>query len=361
MRSAFGAPTVLLFALAVGAAGPASAVPCAICNATTACSDPSEICVSGIPENDGMTGRCVTPCPNPTAAFGGCPTNYSCIPLGSGDTACLPRSDTCANVTGYTPTFLGQACTTNSCDSHQLCIGGVCQVWCIGNGDQGTCSSGQICGDLVGSDIGACGPPLSEGTACGNPSLSCTDGICIDSGSGAVCLSHCHNNTCSNGETCTTFNFQGGQMAQACSPPGGVPDAGTTPDAGFIFPDASTPPPPDAGFPDSGSVFADATEIPDFGFVFPDAAEGSDAGNVNNNDAGTSMNDGGNNPEVDGGSGDGGSGSADAHSSNNNGHTGGGSTVRRGGGCSAFGDLGDGLWMLAPGLGFLALRRRRAH
>lgn len=368
MRSGTGLLCLWLISPAL-VAGEAWAANCDICDATHACTG-AEVCVSGVPETAAGTGRCLSPCPNPSGSFGGCGADYTCIPLQDTRTVCYPRSDDCTNLSGYTPTAPAQSCTTNSCPSGYMCTG-YCVQYCTGNGDQGTCSSGLICGDFVGSDVGACGPPIAEGQPCANPYNSCTDGTCIDTGngSGPTCLAHCHNGTCGPGQTCQTLNFANGVTAQACTPPIVHSDAGVSTDLGFVFPDAASP---DAGF-----FFPDATEIPDFGFadqgvepladagfVFPDAGfSGSDASGPQP-DAGNAGADAGPGadaaePAVDASS------SRDGGGGGGGGRTGGGSSVRRsGGGCAAVGEASEAsVWALAPGLillGLYGLVRRRS-
>lgn len=373
MRSGTGLLWCSLFSAGL-LASEARAASCDICDATHACTG-AEVCVSGIPETAAGTGRCLTPCPNPGGSFGGCGADYTCIPLLDGRNVCHPRSDDCTNLSGYTPTAPAQACTTNSCPSGYMCTG-YCVQYCTGNGDQGTCSSGLICGDFVGTDVGACGPPLSEGVPCANPYNSCIDGTCVDTGngSGPTCLAHCQNGACGAGQTCQTLNFSNGATVQACTPPIVRTDGGVASDAGFFFPDAT---PPDAGF-----FFPDANEIPDFGFadlgvepvpdsgfVFPDSGNpgadsgnpGADSGNPGADASGPGADSGNTgvdaaDPGVDAGSG--------RDAGGGGGRTGGGSSVRRsGGGCAAVGEGDEAtVWALAPGvilLGLYGLIRRR--
>ncbi len=327
----------------------ASATLCEVCDNTIACSDPTEICLGGLPETD--AGRCTTPCPNPSAQFGGCPTNYTCVPLTGGEQVCVPRSDDCTSLTSFTPRSPGQTCTTQSCTQGALCVGGVCSLPCTGLGQPG-CPGGQFCGfiGLPDNPFFICGNGIGEGQVCNDGDV-CQVGICLtDQNMNTLCYRNCGTgagaSSCSAAQTCANIPLQSGDSIDICQPP----QSGPGPDAGFpdsgIWPDATT------GFPDATSGFPDATTNPN-----PDAGEqpGRDAQTMNPGDDAQTMNpgdDAATNPGADAGSG-----SPDRSSG---GGGGGGGVVRRSSGCTTL-DVAsaDGLLLLLlPALLLISGRRR---
>ena len=300
-----------------------------------------------------MNGRCVSPCPNPGVQFGGCPTDYTCVPLTDGSNVCAPRSDDCTNLFNYVPASPGQACSTQSCTNNALCIGGVCSLPCPAFMASG-CPAGQFCGfiGLPDSPFFICGTPVDEGEACSGGDL-CTVGLCLNDGSGSVCRRNCGSgvasSACQGSQTCQNVALQGGQSIDICDPaqigPPPPPDAGVR-DTGVVFPDAQT------GFPDAQTGFPDAMTQPN-----PDASTnpGDDATTEPTPDSGISGNtDGGVGPGADGSAG-----SSDA--SRPSGPTGGGSVVRRSSGCTCVSAPAPmhplmGLLLVAPAL--VLVRRR---
>lgn len=331
----------------------ASATLCEVCDGTIACSDPSEICLGGLPET--ATGRCTTPCPNPGAQFGGCPTNYTCVPLTSGENVCVPRSDDCTNLTNYTPAAPGQACTTQSCTQNALCLGGVCALPCTGFGQTG-CPNGQFCGfiGLPDNPFFICGNGIGEGDVCNDGDV-CTVGICLtDQSMVTQCYRNCGSgvaaSTCQGSQTCTNVPLQGGEAIDVCTPP----TAGPSPDAGVrdtgIHPDATSP-----TFPDATTSFPDATSNPgqDAQVVNP----GDDA-RVTNPGEDAQVTNPGDDAQTNPGA-DGGTGSSDRGGGGGGG--GGGGVVRRSSGCSTMdGSSADAVLMLMlPALVWIGRRRLR--
>lgn len=201
-------------------ASPAGANPCDLCGTTT-CSGAGEVCLEGIPDTN-PNGRCLTPCPNPGAAFGGCPQHYTCVPLTDGSRVCIPRSSDCTNVTNYVERQLGETCTTESCASGLICFG-ICTRECTGFPNQGSCPSGMVCGRFgVTNPIDICGYQVNEGDSCSGSAPACTVGLCLDTGSGSVCYRDCAASTCATNQTCQTYNLNGGGMVSVCEPPGAV-------------------------------------------------------------------------------------------------------------------------------------------
>ncbi|MCK6547403.1 matrixin family metalloprotease [Myxococcota bacterium] len=215
---------------------------CEVCQGSlpNACANGGE-CFTGIPERN--TGRCVTPCPNPGATDGGCPTNYTCLQvgLGNGQTGdfCFPRSSDCTDLTNFTELDLGQNCTGNPpCAAGLDCIG-ICSQTCTGGPGQGNCPSGYAC-ETFNFESGPesyCAPPVNEGQNC-NGIKACTTGPCLVSGSSniATCYRDCAGNpgACNNAQTCNTYQLSAGGSVSICEPPGVPPrpDAGVPPDTG---------------------------------------------------------------------------------------------------------------------------------
>lgn len=347
--------SLALLALVAGFAalpGEALATACEPCSGSVACSGLDEVCLGGLPENDGVNGRCTAPCPNPGAAFGGCPTDYTCIPLNDGSRVCAPRSDDCTALGNYTPAAPGQSCSTQSCTNNALCLDGTCRSTCSSFGSTAGCGSGEQCGfiGLPTSPVFVCGTPVGEGALCNTGDI-CTVGLCLDDGTGARCFRNCGSgagsSSCQPSQTCDSVELQGGAVIEICQPPmtGPAPDAGVRdvgfPDANASFPDAMTNPAPDA----NGS-FPDAMTNP-----------GLDASTNPGDDARVT------NPGDDAQVGEGDGGTVRADTGRASGGGSGGGVVRRSSGCSAMGGA-DGVVSLAvlvlPAL-VLVRRRRRAR
>lgn len=203
---------------------------CEVCQGgiPNACADSGE-CFTGLPERS--VGRCATPCPNPAALDGACPTNYTCLQV-QGTDYCFPKSSDCTNLTNFTEIGLGQPCSGNPpCSSGLQCVG-ICSPEC-GSGFP-ACPSGMGCEAFQGGQS-FCLPSVREGASCAGYT-SCETGPCLNVSGTATCFRDCAGNpgACNNAQTCNTYNLQGGGQVSICEPPGVPPrpDAGIPPDTG---------------------------------------------------------------------------------------------------------------------------------
>lgn len=228
---------------------------CEVCegNVRAACAN-NGVCVGGFPGNE---GHCVTPCPNPGAVDGGCPTKYTCYSFQGGGSYCGPKSGDCGNLDNFSELPFGAACQGNPpCSSPYECIG-ICSQQCQANVPS-SCPQDYACETFQFQDQSGrvfeeswCARSVGEGDNCSGLT-ACQTGPCLGDGNGpSICYQDCTGNptACNNAQECNTYRV-GTQTVGLCEP-AGVPPNPVFPDAGPIpQPDAgSTLPPRDGGTP----------------------------------------------------------------------------------------------------------------
>lgn len=187
------------------------------------------MCLSGLPETN--QGRCATPCPNPSATDGACPTDYTCVPVQNSGQYCVPKSSDCNDLSNFTELQLGQTCGgTPPCATGLTCIG-ICSQSCTSSPDN--CPAGFVC-ETFSFQSGLqsyCAPPVGEGQNC-DGIKACPSGPCLlaNSGGHSICYQECTGDpaACNNAQTCTTYTISG-RTVGLCDPPGVPPriiDAG---------------------------------------------------------------------------------------------------------------------------------------
>lgn len=229
-------------------------------------------CLGGIPETN--SGRCATPCPNPNATDGACPTNFGCqrytFQGGGSGHYCVPKSSDCTNLTNFTELDMGQ-----NCDGDPPCLGslsciGICSQQCTA----GTCPAGFACEsfNFQSGPQSWCAPPVTEGQNC-DGLKACLDGPCLlNQSNQATCYQDCTTDPsqCNNAQMCVTYTVSGGTVG-LCEPPGvpPLPDGGVVPDTGTQQQnnDGGGPGPSDGGVPQSSDGGGQTMSTPDAGFA----------------------------------------------------------------------------------------------
>ena len=134
-----------------------------------------------------------------------CPTNYYCANSSAGG-LCIPSNKTVPKK------GLGQACTSNTQCTSNLCISAGSSKYCSYYCDKqkaGSCPSGYSCTSLSGTNKAACaksGPAKKKplGDPCSKAS-ECQSGLCAAFGGSNTCTQYCDKakaNSCPNGYKC---------------------------------------------------------------------------------------------------------------------------------------------------------------